>query len=131
MFRVKSTINYRPFAVKTSRHGLATPIDDFGVQSFNLGSHGWPINDMQAIYKATTMQEVQMILNTISERDSNSLPADVKNVDAIMGIRSRYMQSPLELVMFDKYQYERNLTTTLSVKADKPVEKPVEQPATE
>lgn len=82
----------------------AVPIDQYDAQEFNINDFGYPRNDISALARAQSQQEYDMLMKKLQVSKSNGdIPADMKPADAISRVRSRYLQSPNELLSFAEY----------------------------
>lgn len=79
----------------------AIPIDQFDSQDFNINDFGYPRNDISALARAQSQQEYDMLMKKLQVlKSKGDVPADMKPQDAISRVRSRYLQSPNELLSF-------------------------------
>lgn len=88
----------------TDNKDIATccvPIDQYDSQSFNINDFGYTRNDISQLARAQSVQEYDMIMKRLQVLKSNGdIPKDVTPQEAISRVRSRYLQSPNELLGF-------------------------------
>ena len=109
MFAGKKVIEKCPIpALPESRFSRVIPIDKFNAQDFNKNDAGWISNDISALSRAQSMQEVEILLKRLQEfKSSSNLPEGVKLKDAFNFIRPRACQSENEFVEFAGFLGEK------------------------
>lgn len=84
-----------------SRALLAVPIDQYDSEDFNRNDFGYIRNDISQLARAQSVQEYDLIMKRLSVlKSKGDIPADMKPTDAIARVRSRYLQSPNELLSY-------------------------------
>ena len=84
-----------------SRSALAVPIDQYDSQDFNQNDFGYIRNDISQLARAQSVQEYDLIMKRLAVlKSKGDIPADMKPTDAIARVRSRYLQSPNELLSY-------------------------------
>lgn len=79
--------------------------DVHGGRSFLLNDGGYPMNDVDQILRAQDDKVRASLLAQLDEVPTSGVPSDTPNEEVLMSLRSRYQQTPSELVSF----YERQL----------------------
>lgn len=77
------------------------PIDQYDAESFNINDFGYTRNDISQLARAQSVQEYDMIMKRLQVLKSNGdVPKDMNPQQAISRVRSRYLQSPNELLSY-------------------------------
>ena len=77
------------------------PIDQYDSESFNINDFGYTRNDISQLARAQSVQEYDLIMKRLQVLTSKGdVPKDVKPQEAISRVRSRYLQSPNELLSY-------------------------------
>lgn len=85
---------------KVDLHRVAA-IDQYDAQPFNISESGHIANDITSLARAQSKQEFDMILSRLQQIEkSNELPLTMSDKERISLVRSRYTQSPTELMRF-------------------------------
>lgn len=76
-------------------------VDQYDGQDFNINEAGYPRNDISSLARAQSKSEFDAILARLNvTNDSQSLPKELSDKDALRLIKSKYTQSPNELEQF-------------------------------
>lgn len=76
-------------------------VDQYDGQEFNINEAGYPRNDISSLARAQSKSEFDAILSRLTvTSDSKSLPKDLSDKDALKLLRSKYTQSPNELMLY-------------------------------
>lgn len=79
--------------------------DVVGGRSFVLNDGGYPLNDIDLVIKQQDVRIQDSLLSQLVEVPTTGVPAATPNDEVLMSLRSRYQQTPSEMVRF----YERQL----------------------
>lgn len=117
---------------KVDLHRVAA-IDQYDAQPFNISESGHIANDITSLARAQSKQEFDMILSRLQQIEkSNELPQTMSDKERISLVRSRYTQSPTELMRFAEqlahYDADKIDDAYRKALADSEVNKQVETP---
>lgn len=80
---------------------LAVPIDQFDSEDFNINDFGYIRNDISQLARAQSVQEYDLIMKRLAVlKSKGDIPDDMNPTAAIARVRSRYLQSPNELLSY-------------------------------
>lgn len=105
-------INYEVPEIKFEIKDDKSNIGDFfcadvhGGRSFLQNDGGYPMNDVDQILRQQDEQVRQSLLNQLVEVPTSGVPADTPNSELLLSLRSRYQQSPGEMVSWYEKQLE-------------------------
>ena len=87
----------------------SVPLDQSAVQSFNIDPvTGRPMYDLTCIIKAQNKAEQERLIANMTQFDSNFLPDDLSNEDALKYSYPRYAQMPSELAeLTEKFAHQK------------------------
>lgn len=77
-----------------------------GGKSFLHNDAGYPMNDIDAIFRQQDSSIRESMIKNLEEVPTSGLPADVSNAEVLLGLRSRYLQTPSEMVSWYEKQLE-------------------------
>lgn len=95
-----------------------------GGKSFLHNDAGYPMNDIDAIFRQQDSLVRESMIKNLEEVPTTGLPADVPNSEVLLGLRSRYLQTPSEMVSWYEKQLEIADARSLS-NVDKSADSPV------
>lgn len=76
-------------------------VDQYDGQDFNINEAGYPRNDISSLARAQSKSEFDAVMARLNvTSDSQSLPKELSDKDALKLLRSKYTQSPNELMMY-------------------------------
>lgn len=79
--------------------------DVHGGRKFLLNDGGYPMNDIDMILRQQDASVRDSLLKNLEEVPTSGVPADTPNEEVLLSLRSRYQQTPSEMVKW----YERQL----------------------
>lgn len=87
----------------------SVPLDQAAVQSFNIDPvTGRPMYDLTCIIKAQNKSEQERLIANMTQFDSNFLPDDLSDDDALKYSYPRYAQMPSELAeLTEKFAHQK------------------------
>lgn len=94
-----------PLADDRSNIGDFFCADTIGGKSFVLNDAGYPLNDIDLIVRQQDIKVAESLLSQLTEVPTNGVPADTPPEKVLLGLKSRYQQTPSEMVRY----YERQL----------------------
>lgn len=77
-----------------------------GGKSFLQNDAGYPMNDIDAIFRQQDSMIRESMIKNLEEVPTTGSPADVPNTEILLGLRSRYLQTPSEMVSWYEKQLE-------------------------
>lgn len=80
--------------------------DIHGARKFLLNDGGYPLNDIDMILRQQDASVRESLINGLDEVPTTGVPSDTPNADVLLGLRSRYQQTPSEMVRFYEEQLE-------------------------
>lgn len=80
--------------------------DVHGGRSFLQNDAGYPMNDIDMIIRQQDANVRESMLSQLEEIPTTGVPADTPNDEVLLGLRSRYQQTPSEMVSWYEKQLE-------------------------
>lgn len=80
--------------------------DVHGGRKFLLNDAGYPMNDVDMILRQQDANVRESLLSQLAEVPTSGVPADMPNSEVLLGLKSRYQQTPSEMVGFYEKQLE-------------------------
>lgn len=79
--------------------------DVHGGRSFLLNDAGYPMNDIDMVLRQQDESIRQSLISQLEEVPTTGVPSDTPPEEVLLSLRSRYQQTPSEMVQF----YEKQL----------------------
>lgn len=80
--------------------------DVHGGRSFLQNDAGYPMNDIDMIVRQQDAEVRESLLSQLQEVPTSGVPSDTPNDEVLLGLRSRYQQTPSEMVAWYEKQIE-------------------------
>lgn len=80
--------------------------DVIGGKSFVLNDAGFPLNDVDLIIKQQDLKVAESLMKQLQEIPTTGVPFDTPNEVVLKSLKSRYQQTPSEMVKFYEKQLE-------------------------
>ena len=80
--------------------------DIHGGRSFLQNDAGYPMNDIDMILRQQDAKIRESMFSQLEEVPTNGVPADTPNDEVLLGLRSRYQQTPSEMCKWYEKQLE-------------------------
>lgn len=80
--------------------------DVHGGRKFLLNDGGYPMNDIDMILRQQDASVRESLVKGLDEIPTTGVPSDTPNTEVLLGLRSRYQQTPSEMVRFYEKQLE-------------------------
>lgn len=80
--------------------------DVHGGRAFLRNDAGYPLNDIDMILRQQDAKVRESLLSQLEEVPTTGVPADTPNDEVLLGLRSRYQQTPSEMVSWYEKQLE-------------------------
>lgn len=99
---------------KSNISAFYKPLSDIEQQNFCLNYGGYPRNDINVFIEAESIQVAEALSQNLLQRQGDGiLESDLSDVDLVLSAKSRYAQTPSELVAFNERMLEIRDTRVL------------------
>lgn len=120
-----------PLSIKKDHSNLGAfykPVSDMEQQSFCKNFGGYPRNDINVFLEAEDVKTAEALSAALIERHSDSvLDSDMSDADLILSVKSKYQQTPSELVRYYENMLEIRDSRLLSKQHEIDAEKTLKE----